>query len=249
MSARVEVRTRDEFGALAAQFNHMAEALVQREKEKLASVGRLAAGVAHELNNPLGVMIGYLVMHRRKVQGRLARDLGTVEREAHRCREIVGELIELLRPAEAFERGAVDLRRLCDEVVADLRDSGQVPGAHLSVEGAGEVLGNRTKLRQVVLNLVKNGAEAAGSGGHVTVRVESSPEAVEVAVADDGPGIPAEARSRMFEPFFTTKPNGTGLGLAVSRSIARAHGGDLALRAGEARGAIVAIRLPRGGRA
>ncbi|HET6921877.1 MAG TPA: HAMP domain-containing sensor histidine kinase, partial [Anaeromyxobacteraceae bacterium] len=232
MSTRIEIRSRDEFGALAAQFNHMAEALVEREKEKLASMGRLAAGFAHELNNPLGVMIGYLMIHRRKAHGRLARDLWTVEQEAHRCREIVGELIELSRPAEPFETGAVDLRQLCDEVVAALRESGQVPDARLSVEGAGQALGNRTKLRQVVLNLVKNGAEAAGSGGRVTVRVESSREAVEVAVADDGPGIPAEARSRMFEPFFTTKPNGTGLGLAVSRSIARAHGGDLALRAG-----------------
>ncbi|HEU4382870.1 MAG TPA: ATP-binding protein, partial [Anaeromyxobacteraceae bacterium] len=121
----------------------------------------------------------------------------------------------------------------------------QVPDAALSVEGAGEALGSRSKLRQVLLNLVKNGAEAAGSGGRVTVRVESSPEAVEVAVADDGPGIPAEARARLFEPFFTTKPSGTGLGLAVSRSIARAHGGDLALRTGDAGGAILAVRLPR----
>ena len=250
MDTRIEIRSRDEFGALAAQFNAMAEALVQQQKdmvqsEKLASVGRLAAGVAHELNNPLGVMIGYLMLHRRKAQGQLARDLWTVEREAHRCREIVADLLALARPADAFERGAVDLRQLCDEVVADLRDSGQLPDVGLSVEGAGEALGNRTRLRQVVLNLVKNGAEAAGSGGHVGLRVESSPEAVEVAVADDGPGIPAEARSRIFEPFFTTKPNGTGLGLAVSRAIARAHGGDLAIRAGGAGGTILAIRLPR----
>jgi signal transduction histidine kinase len=250
MDTRIEIRSRDEFGVLADQFNAMAEALVQHQKdlvqsEKLAGIGRLAAGVAHELNNPLAVMLGYLMLHRRKAQGQLARDLGTVEREAHRCREIVSDLLELARPAGAFQKDAVDLRQLCDEVVADLRDSGQAPQVRLSVEGAGEAQGNWTKLRQVVLNLVKNGAEAAGSGGHVGVRVWSSQEAVEVAVADDGPGIPAEARSRIFEPFFTTKTNGTGLGLAVSRAIARAHGGDLAVRTGDAGGAVLAVRLPR----
>ncbi|HSB20151.1 MAG TPA: HAMP domain-containing sensor histidine kinase [Anaeromyxobacteraceae bacterium] len=250
MDTRIEVRSRDEFGLLAAQFNAMAEALVRHQEEmvqseKLASVGRLAAGVAHELNNPLGVMIGYLMLHRRKAGGRLARDLWTVEREAHRCREIVRDLLELARPAGVLDRHAVDLRALCDEVVAELRDSGQVPGSSFSVMGAGEVQGNRSKLRQVVLNLVRNGAEAAGAGGSVRVRVEASPEAVEVAVADDGPGLSEESRARIFEPFFTTKPEGTGLGLAVSRAIARAHGGDIALRGGGAGGAVLAMRLPR----
>ncbi len=248
-NTRIEIRSRDELGLVAAQFNEMAEALVRRERElveseKLAGIGRLAAGIAHELNNPLSAMIGYLMLHRRKAQGQLARDLATVEQEAHRCREIVGDLLELTRPPDSFARRRVDLRALCDEVVADLRVSGQVGDARLSVEGAGEALGNRTKLRQVVLNLVRNGAEAAGRGGRVRVRVESSPEAVELAVADDGPGIPPEVRTRIFEPFFTTKDGGTGLGLAVSRAIARAHGGDLAVRDGVAGGAVLAMRLP-----
>ncbi len=248
MDARVEVTRADELGVLATRFNAMAEALrhhQERQNEKLASIGRLAAGVAHELNSPLSVMIGYLLLHRRKAHGGLARDLLAVEREALHCKEIVQDLLEFARPAGVPSSAPVDLRALCEEVVAELRDSGHVADARFHVGGAGEVLGNRTKLRQVILNLARNGAEAAGSGGWVDIRVDSSAEAVEVAVTDSGHGISADARTRIFEPFFTTKPAGTGLGLAVSRAIARAHGGELAIRETEARGAVLAMRLPR----
>ena len=106
-------------------------------------------------------------------------------------------------------------------------------------------LADRGQIRQVVFNVIKNAAEAAGPAGGVDVEIGGSDGVVEVAVRDDGPGLAPDARGRLFEPFFTTKPTGTGLGLAVSRAIARAHGGDIEVRNGEAGGAVFTLRLPR----
>jgi signal transduction histidine kinase len=249
LETRIDIDRQDEFGALAAQFNAMVEALKHHqarlvEGEKLASVGRLAAGVAHELNNPLSVILGYLMIHRRRAAGRLARDLWLIEQEAVRCKEIVQDLLELSRPTSPSEHRAVDMRAVCDEVVVALSGSGQLGDCAVAVEGAGTAAGSRLRLRQVVLNLVKNAVEAAGSGGQVGVRVSSSERGVEVAVRDSGPGIPPDHRARLFEPFFTTKPSGTGLGLAVSRGIARAHGGEITIGQAEGGGALFALTVP-----
>jgi signal transduction histidine kinase len=138
----------------------------------------------------------------------------------------------------------VDLRRLCDDVVSRLADSRQLGGVEVCVEGEAAVRGQSQKLRQVVFNLIKNAVEAAGRGGRVHVHVGAAPDGVAVAVADSGPGIRETARGRLFEPFFTTKPAGTGLGLAVSRAIARAHGGDIVAGGAPLGGAVFTLRLP-----
>jgi signal transduction histidine kinase len=97
----------------------------------------------------------------------------------------------------------------------------------------------------VLVNLMRNAVEAAGPAGRVAVRVRARGDRVEVDVSDNGPGISSEARAHLFEPFFTTKPSGTGLGLAVSRATALAHGGDIDVRNGDAGGAVFTLRLPR----
>jgi signal transduction histidine kinase len=130
-------------------------------------------------------------------------------------------------------------------VVARLREVRALEGVAVEVEGAARVLGHPQKLRQVILNLVKNGAEAGGSGGRVTVRLASTPGGGAVLTVDDtGRGLSPEARARLFEPFFTTKETGTGLGLAVSQGIVRAHGGELEAGAAPAGGARFTVRLP-----
>ncbi len=248
LSTRIEVDTPDEFGALARQFNAMTGALREHQEklvqsEKLAGIGRLAAGVAHEINNPLGVILGYARLLGKDATGALADDLRVIEQETLRCQEIVDGLLDLSRPMK--QPGApVDLREMADEVVSRLAEAHQLDGVHVSVDGGATVDGQGKKLRQVLLNLVKNAIEAAGGGGRVEVRIGRSQGGVELSVSDSGPGIPATARHRLFEPFFTTKPGGTGLGLAVSQAIARAHGGTIEAGAAPGGGARFTLRLP-----
>ncbi len=248
LDTHIDVDAPDEFGDLARQFNAMTHSLKEHQarlvqNEKLAGIGRLAAGVAHEINNPLAVILGYVRLLRKSAQGSLEEDLAVIEEEALRSREIVEGLLDLSRPI-AVERDAVDLRAVCEEAVARLRDAKKLAGVEIDVEGEARVEGTAVKLRQVFLNLVQNGAEAAGRGGRVEVRIALRDGLAEVSVADSGPGIAPEARSRMFEPFFTTKPTGTGLGLAVSQGIVRAHGGDVGVDESALGGARFVVRLP-----
>jgi two-component system, NtrC family, sensor kinase len=248
LDARIEVTGAPELVALAERWNAMTAALKEHEQrliesEKLAGIGRLAAGVAHEINNPLGVILGYAKLLGRKAGPEMAADLAVVEEEALRAKEIVEGLLDLSRPLpQAAER--IDLRALSEDVVSRLREARLLDGVEVHIEGAASAPGHPEKLRQVLVNLVRNAAEAAGPGGRVEVDLGEWDGSAEVAVADSGPGIPAERRTHLFEPFFTTKSRGTGLGLAVSRAIARAHGGDLSAVAPQGGGARFALRLP-----
>jgi signal transduction histidine kinase len=249
LDTRIEVDGPAEFGALARQFNAMTASLQEHQdrlvqSEKLAGIGRLAAGVAHEINNPLAVILGYVRLMRKKAEGPLAEELRIVEEEAMRARDIVEGLLDLSRPLPD-PSPRVDLRELCDEVAERVAGAAPGRGAAIAVEGHGEAPGVPSKLRQVLVNLVRNAAEAAGPGGRVTVRVAAEGPTARVDVEDDGPGIGEAAAARLFEPFFTTKDRGTGLGLAVSRAIARAHGGDVTGEARLPRGARFTLRLPR----
>ena len=248
METRIHLDSPDEFGALARQFNAMTQALREHQErlvqsEKLAGIGRLAAGVAHELNNPLAVILGYLKLMKKKAHAQLAEDLRVLEEEALRSQEIVEGLLDLSRPL-AIEPRPVDLRAVCDEAVTRLGEANQLGGASVAVEGAANVRGHPAKLRQVVLNLVKNAAEAAGPEGRVSVRLGASERGAELHVVDDGPGLTPRARERLFEPFFTTKSQGTGLGLAVCQGIVRAHGGDIEVETSPPPGAHFIVRLP-----
>ena len=248
LDARIAIDTPDEFGDLARQFNAMTAALREHQEklvhsEKLAGIGRLAAGVAHEINNPLAVILGYARFLGKKADGTLREDLGVIEEEAVRSREIVEGLLDLSRPIRV-EPEPVDLRALCDETVARLAEAKRLDGVEVRVEGQARIEGSESKLRQVVLNLVKNAAEAAGPGGRVEVAMRDSAGEAELSVEDTGPGLTPEAREKLFEPFFTTKPKGTGLGLAVSQGIVRAHGGELQAATASDGGARFVVRLP-----
>ena len=248
LDTRIDIEAPDEFGALAQQFNAMAASLKEHQhqrlvNEKLAGIGRLAAGVAHEINNPLGVILGYVRVLSKKADGAFRDDLAVIETETLRCKEIVDGLLDLSRPIKPGVH-PVDLRELADDVTARVSDSEQASGVSITVMGEGSVPGDALKLRQVVFNLVKNAVEAAAPDGHVEVRLVEADQYVELKVDDSGPGFTQEVREHLFEPFFTTKQRGSGLGLAVSRAIARAHGGDLTIGSIE-RGARLVLRLPR----
>ncbi|RKH70066.1 HAMP domain-containing protein [Corallococcus interemptor] len=238
-----------ELGHLAAQLNRMTGALREHQArlvqhEKLAGIGRLAAGVAHEINNPLGVILGYVRLLQRRAEGALAEDLRVVEEEAVRCQDIVEGLLDLARPG----RGPLEpvaLRDACEEVVLRLREATKLGAVTVEVHGEGTAWAQAPRLRQVLLNLIKNAAEASGEGGRVEVRITGDADgAARVAVSDSGPGVTPEARAQLFEPFFTTKPSGTGLGLAVSQAIAEAHGGRIDVDTGALGGARFTLSLP-----
>ena len=250
LEAHIDLDRPDEFGALARQFNAMTAALKEHQtklvqSEKLAGVGRLAAGVAHEINNPLGVILGYTRLLEKRADGPLREDLAVIEQEALRCKDIVEGLLDLSRPLQ-LSREPVDLRATAEEVVARLGEAAVLEGVEVVIHGDATVDGHPSKLRQVLSNLIRNAAEAAGRGGVVEVSVEAEAGGgAVISVRDTGPGLDAGALSRLFEPFFTTKDRGTGLGLAISLAIARAHGGEIEAGNGPQGGAAFTLRLPR----
>jgi len=250
LSTRIAIGSADDFGALASKFNAMTGALKEQQErlvrsEKLASVGQLAASIAHELNDPLQVILGYVTLDRDRVRGDVAKHLAAVEREATRCKEIVEGLLQLSRPTLPMALGPVDVRQVADEVASALRVAYGDAMPAVAVHGEGVALAAQSRVQQVLLNLTKNDADAAGAGGQVRIDVSADGDLVEAAVSDSGPGVPPDLRERIFEPFFTSKPAGTGMGLPVVRAVAAALGGDVEVGDSPLGGARFALRIPR----
>ena len=247
LSRRIALDGNDELSDLAHRFDEMAARLEKHQREtlqeqKLASIDRLCAGVAHEINGPLGIILGYAKVIRR--QGLDEEALSAIESEAKHCQRIVEVLLDTSRHASpGFE--PVDLAELADEGVERLRAIGKLEARRVEVRASGSTLaaGDEAKLRQVILNLITNAVEATPDGGRIIVSIEQHLRRVTLAVEDEGPGLSAEAREHLFEPFFTTKERGTGLGLAISRAIVEAHRGEIRVREGEVGGARFEIHL------
>lgn len=236
----------DELGSLASRFNAMASALSEREArlldaERLAAVGRLAAGVAHEINNPLGVILGTARLLEKRVDSDGKRDVSTIVAEVERCKTIVGGLLDLARPPR-LRIADVDLLTLCQETVARLAST--VPASvTVDVEGDANAEADGEKVRQVLTNLLLNASQAGSS--HIELVVDGlRPDSVRISIRDDGAGVSADVLPRLFSPFATGRADGTGLGLAVSRAIAIAHGGGLQ-HVPTATGARFDVSLPR----
>jgi signal transduction histidine kinase len=252
LSKRIELRGRDEFAELAATFNQMTEELGRQRRDlvrsqKLASIGQIAAGVAHEINNPLGVILGYVKLL-QKAQGN-TEELRILEEETRQCQRIVEGLLDLSR-APRLADGPVDLGELARDAVERLEEAGRLEGRLVEVpDGTRRVFarGDEAKLRQVVFNIVLNAAEAVPEGGSIRLLTSQTSGEVVLTVADSGPGIPEEIVPRLFDPFVTTKRKGTGLGLAISQSIVEAHGGHIEIQSRPNEGTRVAVRLPAAG--
>jgi two-component system NtrC family sensor kinase len=247
LSRRIALDGDDELSDLARRFDEMAARLEKHQQEmlqeqKLASIGRLCAGVAHEINGPLGIILGFAKVIRR--QGLDEEALGAIEAEAKHCQRIVEALLDTSRhESAAFD--PVDIAALAHEGVERLRAIGKLARRRVEVRSSGSYLaaGDEAKLRQVVLNLLTNAVEATSEDGRIVVSIETERGRVVLVVEDEGPGLSTEAREHLFEPFFTTKEQGTGLGLAISRAIVEAHRGEIHVRAGDVRGARFEIHL------
>ena len=250
-----------ELSALARAFNQMTSSLAaQREQlirsEKLASVGQLAAGVAHEIGNPLAAILGYVDILRADAAGSGTlpdaerRDaLDRVKAETQRINRIIRDLLEYSRPSHE-EPSLIDPLLVVRSAQALLAPQARLREVSITVtpdQGPWPtVMVSQGRMTQVLVNLLINAADAMDGKGQVAVTCESAAGRVRIAVSDEGPGIERELRRKVFDPFFTTKPpgQGTGLGLSISRAIVESYGGTLELDPEAARGARFIIDLP-----
>jgi two-component system NtrC family sensor kinase len=284
LGASVPVGSRDELGRLAGSWNQMTAELrrargeleewnrtlerrVQEKTdelkttherllmvEKMASLGQLAAVVAHELNNPLGGIRTYarlLRRQRREGEDETGRILEVIEGEAARCGDIVRNLLVFGR-SSGGPFAAEDVGAILERCRLLLRHQAELSSLNLEVhvsEGLGEVVCDGPQVQQMALALALNALEATPAGGTVTLagRAAEDGEGIVLEVRDTGNGIAEEHLPRIFEPFFTTKPagKGVGLGLSVVYGIVHRHGGEVAVRSKPGAGTTFTVRLPR----
>jgi signal transduction histidine kinase/CheY-like chemotaxis protein len=242
------------------------EAEVERERleaqlkraEKLEAIGRLAGGIAHDFNNILGAILGYgELAQRRNKDADVGRYLDTMVGAGNRAKSLVTQILSYSRP-ESMGKSAVEVAAIAEEVCELVRGS-MPPGLTLDFEADADdawVMGDPTRLYQMLMNLCTNAMQAMPGGGLLTVRIAAESvardnglprgEYVRIEVGDTGHGIPPELRDRIFEPFFTTKPagEGTGLGLALVHAIVGEHAGSIALASEIGKGTTFVVHLP-----
>jgi two-component system, NtrC family, sensor kinase len=251
----VPVKGDREVASLAASFNWMVDEL-HRAKEralqtgKMAAVGQLAAGVAHEVNNPLGVILGFAQgLERRVPEGdKLRLPVTSIVREALRCRNLVQELLTFSRTGKKTSED-LDVRELVESTVVLLEPRARSQNVTIvkDLHDVPAVKANATQLQQVIVNLATNAFDAMHDGGTLTIRTRTNDRGgVMIEVADTGAGIPDEIRGRMFEPFFTTKEvgKGTGLGLSLVYEMVRHADGTIDVASTVGKGTTMSIHLP-----
>ncbi len=220
------------------------------QQEKLASIGRLSAGVAHEINNPLTTILttALLIQEDIEAEDPMFEDLETIARETLRCRKIVTSLLDFARQTkpEKREHNINDIVResilltkkqaAFTDVTVDYNISGELPPLYV----------DKGQIQQALINLVLNAVEATEAGGEVTVqtRTPASRNEVRILIRDTGHGISQEDLDNIFDPFFTTKESGTGLGLAITHGIIEQHGGTIEVESTVGQGTTFTITLP-----
>lgn len=238
------------------------DALVQHEKQmahadRLASIGQLSSGIAHEINNPLGVIQGYTqLLLRAEPEGSQRReDLQVILKHAKNCKAIVEDLLNFARRSQP-EMADIDIHQVIEDALVFIRHRAKMESVRIVKDFGDHIPAVRVdekKIKQVLVNLVMNAGHAVGKSGTITIstRFEQQGRQLVVEVADDGYGIEQRHLSRIFDPFFTTKPTGegTGLGLAVSYGIVKSHGGDIRVKSQPGKGAVFRVILPAGANA
>jgi two-component system, NtrC family, sensor kinase len=257
LTRKVEVRSEDEIGLLAREFNAMAASLDRqrdelRRAERLAAVGRISAQITHEIRNPLnaiGLNAELLEEELEAAPGSPAEAVQLVRaisREVDRLNGVAEEYLRFARPPRP-QPARQDMAELLGSLL-DFLDP-ELQAARIDVRrdlapGLPPVRGDEAQLRAIFLNLLRNSREAMPGGGTVTVRTRRSGEAVEVEVGDTGGGIPPGDLTRIFEPFYSTKERGTGLGLAFTQQVVKEHGGSIECASAIGRGTTFTVRLP-----
>ena len=239
---------------LQEQMDNLRQMQVQLvQAAKLAAVGELAAGVAHELNNPLTSVLGYAewLLSHQAVDTSLAHDLEIIAREARRARDIVRNLLDFARQTEP-QRLPADVGQIVHQTLDLIRQHLEKSGVVIEEDWApdiGPVALDSGQMKQVFLNLITNAAQAMPKGGRLRLRTARLGDEVAISVSDTGRGIPPELQARIFDPFFTTKPTGqgTGLGLSISLGIVEKHGGRVSVESQVGQGSTFTVWLPAEG--
>lgn len=220
------------------------------QAERLAAMGRLAAGLAHEIRNPLGSIAASIELLR--TGGSLSAEdqalCEIVERETARLNDLVGDMLDLSRP-RAPVVSPVDLGATTRDVVALAARSGRGVDVRVRYEGpdVAPILADAAQIRQVVWNLMRNAIQASSASDEVVARVSSAEGEAVLEIIDHGPGIPSEARERLFDAFFTTRSQGMGIGLAVVKRILDDHGFAIDVESGAQKGTIFRVKIPTSG--
>lgn len=220
------------------------------QAEKMAAVGRLAASIAHEINNPLQAIHNslHLTLKPNLPAEKQTRYLAMAQEEVERLIDIVRRLLEFYRPSQR-RRAIADVNSVIDNVLALTNKRLQHERISVETRLASDLPLLRVvpdQLAQVFLNIVINAVEAMSQGGRLTICTEATSDGkwVQITFSDDGPGMDEETSASIFEPFFTTKRTGTGLGLAISYGIIERHGGGIEVDSAPGRGSTFAVRLP-----
>jgi len=269
----VEIRRSDEIGYLGERFNAMVTSLAEKDrlltdmyrhekeranlledevriKERLAALGEMSAGIAHEIRNPLGAITGFTELLDRQVTDPSAKEsVREILQEAGNLNRIVTQFLTFVRepqlkvePADVavVVTGAVE-SVMAEKGRTDIQLEMRLPDALPAVSVDADLL------KQALVNLIQNGVEAMPSGGTLTVRVEAREPWLLIAISDSGQGIAPDDRRRLFNPFFTTKKGGTGLGLAITHRLIQAHGGRIEVDSQPGQGSCFTVWLPMRG--
>jgi two-component system NtrC family sensor kinase len=257
LDQRMTVSGEDELAEMGSAFNRMADIIQHNrvmesnlaQQEKMASLGVLSSGVAHEINNPLGVILGYAGY----LEGKMSTDdpnyeyIREIKRESKRCKKIVQDLLSYARtPRPTLE--PTNLNELLQQIVDFAANHTDMRGITISTKLADDlplVELDGDQMRQVAINLILNAGGAMPDGGSLTVSTEVADDRhVRITFQDSGCGIPAESLEKIFEPFYTTKARGTGLGLAITRQIIEQHYGEIHIDSSIGTGTCVTVTVP-----
>lgn len=265
LNYKVRIKTRDELGRLARSFNTMVRGIKERDMklreiterqlsrvEKQVSIGRLAAGVAHEINNPLTAVLtlSRLMLKHLKEDDPRREDLKMIVEESGRCRSIVRGLLDFARESQP-QKEVVDINKVLGDTLTLTSRYDAMEDIEVDLRLYGEPLYaavDTQQVQQVFSNILLNAAEAVeGEGGKITITTDedSSGGFVSIAFRDNGKGISKDDLETVFEPFYTSKEKGTGLGLSVSLGIARRHNGTIEIESEPGEGTTVTVIIPR----
>jgi two-component system NtrC family sensor kinase len=256
LEEKVKIDSNDELGELARTFNTMTEIIKKnREMEKtfahhdrMASLGIFSSGVAHEINNPLGIILGYAGY----LEGKVDREdenykyIHEIKHESKRCREIVQNLLSYARPPEPTLK-ETDIKNLLENIIDFASNHSDLQHVTITKEIALDLppaMVDGDQMRQVAINLILNAGAAMQPGGQLRVEARHDEKDLLILFHDNGCGIPADDLDKIFEPFFTTRNKGTGLGLAISKRIIEQHHGTITVASTPHKGTSFTISLP-----